>query len=142
MRIFLDTSICIDVLRTQGPKSSVTLFKTIENTNGGYISAISVAELFAGVYLSDRRNAAEKTQDLLNLLEVIDLTPNIAHEGGKMYAHLSRVGRKIEFNDCLIAATALCSGFHSIITRNCDHFSRIEGLSAVIPEEIHPGSSR
>jgi tRNA(fMet)-specific endonuclease VapC len=139
MRFFLDTSICIDVLRTEGPESSVTLFKTIETTGGGYISVISVAELFAGVYLSNRRNAAEKTEDLLSLLEVIDLTPDIAHEGGKIYAYLAKVGKQIEFNDCLIAATAICSGFHSIVTRNCDHFNRIERISAVIPEKILSG---
>lgn len=138
MRFFLDTSICIDVLRTAGPDSSVELFKTFEDENSGCISAITVAELFAGVYLSKQRNAGEKTDDLLSFLEIIDLHSKIAREGGRIYAHLSRLGRKIEFNDCLIAATAIYAGFQSIVTRNGDHFTRIEGLSVTVPEGIIP----
>lgn len=136
MRFFLDTSICIDILRTSGPDSSVELFKTLEDSNTGHISSITVAELFAGVYLSKRKNAAEKTEELLSFVEIIDLTSEIAHEGGKIYAHLSRLGRKIEFNDCLIAATALHAGYQTIVTRNGNHFARIDGLTAIIPEDI------
>lgn len=136
MRFFLDTSICIDVLRTAGPETSVELFKTFENSNIGYISSITVAELFAGVHLSNKRNAAEKTEDLLSFLEVIDFTSEIAREGGKIYAQLTRLGQKIEFNDCLIASTALYAGHHSIVTRNINHFTRIDGLTAIIPEDI------
>ncbi|MFA4860208.1 hypothetical protein [Methanoregula sp.] len=44
---------------------------------------------------------------------------------------------KIEFNDCLIAATALSPGFDEIVTRNCDHFSRIDGCSAIVPENLN-----
>ncbi|MFH0967109.1 MAG: type II toxin-antitoxin system VapC family toxin [Methanobacteriota archaeon] len=138
MNLFLDTSICIDVLRTYGPDSSISLFKAIEDTCVGYISTISVAELFAGVYLSKKRDAAEKTDALLSLLEVIDLNSEIAHDGGRIYAVLSRSGKQIEFNDCLIAVTAKWCGFNSIVTRNIDHFTRIEGISAVLPEDLIP----
>ncbi|NLV28215.1 MAG: type II toxin-antitoxin system VapC family toxin [Methanomicrobiales archaeon] len=136
MRFFLDTSICIDVLRTAGPESSVELFKTLEESNVGHISSITVAELFAGVHLSKRRNAAEKTEDLLSFLEIIDFTSEIAREGGKIYAQLTKLGQKIEFNDCLIASTAQYAGYHSIVTRNIDHFARIDGLTAITPEDI------
>ncbi|MDD1695143.1 MAG: type II toxin-antitoxin system VapC family toxin [Methanoregula sp.] len=66
---------------------------------------------------------------------IIDLTELIAFEGGKIYADLSKAGKKIEFNDCLIAATARSLGMNEIITRNRDHFNRISGISAIIPEE-------
>jgi len=136
MRFFPDTSICIDVLRTAGPDSSVELFKTLEDSNIGHISSIPVAELFAGVHLSNKRNAAEKTEYLLSFLEIIDLTSEIAREGGRIYAQLSRLGQKIEFNDCLIAATALHAGYQSIVTKNSNHVARIDGLTAIIPEDI------
>ncbi len=86
--------------------------------------------------LFKRLNAAEKTKDLLSFLEIIDITSDIAHEGGKIYAQLSGLGKKIEFKDCLIAATAIYTGFTEIITRNCDHFARVPGLSAIVPEDI------
>ncbi|MDD1724697.1 MAG: type II toxin-antitoxin system VapC family toxin [Methanospirillum sp.] len=136
MRFFLDTSICIDILRTAGPDSSVELFKTFEEVNSGCISVITVAELFAGVYLSKQKDAGEKTEEILSFLEIIDLNARIAQKGGRIYAHLSGLGRKIEFNDCLIAATAIQAGFQSIVTRNGDHFTRVEGLSVIVPEDI------
>ncbi len=35
MKFFLDTSICIDVLRTAGPESSVQLFHSLKNSHIG-----------------------------------------------------------------------------------------------------------
>lgn len=45
MNFFLDTSICIDVLRTHGAEKSFELFKSFEDTHTGYVSVITVAEL-------------------------------------------------------------------------------------------------
>ncbi|MEN6443388.1 MAG: type II toxin-antitoxin system VapC family toxin [Methanoregula sp.] len=59
---------------------------------------------------------------------------SIALEGGKIYATLSKAGKKIEFNDCLIAATARSLGMSEIVTRNTDHFNRITGFAAIVPE--------
>jgi len=136
MKIFLDTSICVDVLRTNGPEKSVELFESFQDRNEGYISAITVAELSAGANLSPRADALEKTEALLGYVEIIDLNETIAFEGGKIFASLSDAGKKIEFNDCLIAATALSMDLREIITRNCDHFARIKNLTALVPEEL------
>jgi len=54
----------------------------------------------------------------------------------KFMQKLSKTGKKIEFNDCLIAATAHSLGMDKIVTRNCDHFNRIDGCSAVVPEKL------
>jgi tRNA(fMet)-specific endonuclease VapC len=61
---------------------------------------------------------------------------SIALEGGKIYATLSKAGKKIEFNDCLIAATARSLGMSEIVTRNTDHFNRITGFVAIVPENV------
>ncbi|MDD1687246.1 hypothetical protein [Methanoregula sp.] len=55
---------------------------------------------------------------------------------GKMYATLSKSGRTIEFNDCLIAATVQSLGMNEIVTRNCDHFNRINGCTALLPKDL------
>ena len=137
MIIFLDTSICVDVLRTSGPKSSLALFESFsKGTNTGIVSVITVAELAAGAALSSRKDAMKKTEELLAYVEVADLDESVALTGGKIYGKLSQAGKKIEFNDCLIAATLLSLGMNRIVTRNCDHFNRIDGCAAVIPEDL------
>jgi len=136
MNFFLDTSICVDVLRTNGAQKSFDLFKSFEGENTGYISVITVAELSAGASLSPRNDAVNKTEELLAHVQIVELTETIAMEGGKMYATLSKTGKKIEFNDCLIAATAHSLGMSEIVTRNCDHFNRITGFTAIIPEKL------
>ena len=136
MNFFLDTSICVDVLRTKGAQKSFELFESFEKGNTGYISAITVAELSAGASLSPLRDAVSKTEELLAHVLIIDLNESIALEGGKIYATLSKAGKKIEFNDCLIAATARSLGMSEIVTRNTDHFNRITGFAAIVPENI------
>ncbi|MEN6443382.1 MAG: type II toxin-antitoxin system VapC family toxin [Methanoregula sp.] len=61
---------------------------------------------------------------------------SIALEGGKIYATLSKAGKKIEFNDCLIAATARSLGMRGIVTMNTDHFNRITVFVVIVPENI------
>jgi tRNA(fMet)-specific endonuclease VapC len=135
MNFFLDTSICVDVLRTNGAQGSFDLFESFDNGNTGYISVVSVAELSAGASLSPRPDAVRKTKELLFHLIIVELTEPIAFDGGKIYADLSKSGKKIEFNDCLIAATARSLGMNEIVTRNSDHFNRISGITALVPEE-------
>jgi tRNA(fMet)-specific endonuclease VapC len=137
MIFFLDTSICVDVLRTNGPQKSLELFESFsDDKNTGVISVITVAELSAGAALSPRNNAMKKTEELLAYVRIVELDEPVAMAGGKIFAKLSKAGRKIEFNDCLIAATAQSLGITEIVTRNCDHFNRIDGCSAIEPENI------
>jgi tRNA(fMet)-specific endonuclease VapC len=136
MNFFLDTSICVDVLRTHSPQKSLDLFNSFANKNVGYISVITIAELSAGASLSQRRDAMEKTEELLDHVRIVNLTETIAKEGGKLFASLSKSGRMIEFNDCLIASTAKSLGFNKVVTRNCDHFNSIDGVSAILPEQL------
>jgi predicted nucleic acid-binding protein len=138
MNFFLDTSICVDVLRTKGPQKSFDLFESFSlDQNTGIISVITVAELSAGAALSSLKDAQKKTDELLAYVTIVELNESVALAGGKIYADLSKTGKKIEFNDCLIAATALSLGFDEIVTRNCDHFSRIDGCSAIVPEKLN-----
>ena len=52
------------------------------------------------------------------------------------HAELIKKGEEIELNDCLIAATSLSLGIQEIATRDIDHFNRIEGIRAIMPEEL------
>ncbi|MDO8874212.1 MAG: type II toxin-antitoxin system VapC family toxin [Methanoregula sp.] len=134
----MDTSICVDVLRTNGPQMSFELFESFsDDKNTGIISVITIAELSAGAALSPRNDAMKKTEELLAYVRIVELDESVAMAGGKIYAKLSKAGKKIEFNDCLIAATAQSLGISEIVTRNCEHFNRIDGCSAIIPEKLN-----
>lgn len=45
MRLFLDTSIFVDVLRTVQAETSKSVIKSLQEGNEGFTSAIAVAEL-------------------------------------------------------------------------------------------------
>jgi tRNA(fMet)-specific endonuclease VapC len=134
MKVFVDTSIFVDCLRSNPIISSKDFLKKIEGKNNGFTSTIVVAELSVGAYLSQKNDALENTLKILSTTSIIDLDKEIAMLGGKIYSELVREGKEIELNDCLIAATALSSGIKEIVTRNVDHFNKVKGLKAVTPE--------
>ena len=80
MKLFIDTSIFVDVLRTEQAESSKSLFKSLQEGNEGFTSAITVAELSAGAFRSPRRDALEKTLKLLSVAHVIDFSSSAGVE--------------------------------------------------------------
>jgi len=136
MKVFIDTSIFVDCLRTNSVTSSKDFLESLEGANNGFTSSIVVAELSVGAYLSKKTDALEKTLKIISTTSVIDLDKEIAILGGKIYSNLVREGKEIELNDCLIAATALSLGIKKIVTRNIDHFNKIKELKAVTPEDL------
>jgi tRNA(fMet)-specific endonuclease VapC len=135
MKFFVDTSIFVDCLRKEVIPSSINFLERLGDEYSGYTSSITVAELSVGAHLSKSPDALERTLELLNIVEVIDLDSRIALDAGKIYADLIRSGKRIELNDCLIAATALSVGINRVVTRNKKHFFRIKDIEAVTPEE-------
>ncbi|WP_321423581.1 PIN domain-containing protein [uncultured Methanobacterium sp.] len=77
-----------------------------------------------------------KTLDILSIVHLVDVNRDIALESGRIYADLIKKGKEIELNDCIIAASSLSVGIEKIITRNKEHFNRIDGIVAFEPEEI------
>lgn len=136
MRLLVDTSIFVDNLRLGPVNSSRRLLKSLENENEGYASTITVAELSIGAYLSPKRDALEKTLELLSIVNIVDVNKDIALKGGEIYSNLVKKGLAIELNDCLIAATAISLDITRLVTRNTEHFQRIKGIKAIIPEEL------
>jgi len=132
MKLSIDTSIFVDVLKKRVVASSKSLFDSLLRENEGFISSITVAELSVGAHLSPMSDAIEKTRDSISLVFVINLSKGIAFMGGEIYSRLVRKGLEIELNDCLIAATSLSTGISEIVTRNMDHFERIEDIKPVM----------
>src|SRR3990167_11068073 len=124
MKFMLDTNIVIDFLR--GKKSIVEKIGRILPQGIG-ISAISLAELYHGVYKSSRpKYNLEKVDEFISVPEisVVDLDKQIAKHYGKMLAELESGGIKLAEIDMLIAATAGANGL-KILTEDKKHFSRL-----------------
>lgn len=61
------------------------------------------------------------------LVHVVPLEAAAAEKAGDLLARLESRGTPIGLEDVLIGSTALANGL-TIVTRNVDHFERIEGL--------------
>jgi tRNA(fMet)-specific endonuclease VapC len=96
--IIIDTDILIDFLRGKEKTREFLLSVVEENTL--YCSAITVAEIYAGM----REVEKEKTDDLLDSLNIVEINRAIAEKAGT-YKH--QIRRQIlELDDCMIAASA------------------------------------
>jgi len=95
----VDTDILIHFLR--GRREAKNFLSSLLDRSQILCSSITVAEIFAGI----RPGEEEKTRALIDNLEVLDVTREIAEKAG----HYRRTIRSqaIELDDCLIAATAL-----------------------------------
>ena len=124
MKFLLDTNIIIDFLR--GNKSIIEKISQILPQGIG-VSAISLAELYHGVYRSSRpKYNLEKIEGFISVpgISVVDLDKQIARHYGKMLAELESRGVKLAEVDVLIAATAGKMEL-TVITGDKKHFSRL-----------------
>lgn len=112
-KIVVDTDVLIDFLRG-GKKVQEFLLSAVEESVI-YCSAITVAEIHAGMRESERG----KTMDLIDSLNIVDVTREIAEKAGTYRRHEKR--QTIELDDCLIAATAFIKGAF-LATRNVKHY--------------------
>lgn len=124
--IMLDTNICIYVLREHPPE----VLERFESQKVLYISSIVYAELYSGIEKSQRKQRAEREQQLryfLSLLEVSDWGEAAGREYAKLHTDLQQRGLMIGNMDLLIAAHAKSLGA-TLVTNNLKEFSRIDGL--------------
>ena len=116
--VLLDTNVLIDVI---SGRFDVEAFAKIELM---YVSAVSVAEVFALAGMSTKEESEINT--FLKGIDVVPLSERIARSAGGM----SRTRRKLT-PDIMIAATAIALGV-PVVTRDVKGFRNIPGL-AVVP---------
>ncbi len=112
-KIVLDTDVLIDFLR--GGKKAQEFLLSAAKESVIYCSAITVAEMHAGMRESERG----KTTDLIDSLNIVDVTREVAEKAGSYRRDEKR--QSIELDDCLIAASAFIKGA-SLATRNVKHY--------------------
>jgi predicted nucleic acid-binding protein len=112
----LDTNILILYLRkTSG---YLELLDTLAADDTLYISAITRLEIIRGM----RDREREATFDVLDSLETIEISIEIADKAGELIRTWRTQGVVLEDADALIAATALEHGL-ALVTTNAKHFS-------------------
>ena len=115
--LLVDTDVWIDYLR--GHPQAIACIKQLPERV--WISAVSVAELHAGVREGVERDALAL---LISSLDVADLTAEIATRGGLLRRDFGR-SHGVGLNDALIAATALEHDLQ-LLTLNVKHYPALE----------------
>lgn len=121
MRVLIDTDVLIDYLRDQ-PEAASYLESLTDDL---LISAMTVAELYAGV-----RDGAERTalDSFVQAFEVIPVSEKIAIQGGLLRRDY-RKSHNVGLADAIIAATAEIEQAH-LVTLNKKHFPMLANLIA------------
>jgi len=122
-----DTSFVIDVL--SGEEGALDVLAEIENDRKPEkVSSVTVLELYEGVERSDRPDdEATEVLDVLDSKTVVPADHDVMRRAGRLSGSLYADGRPIDREDCIVAATALL-GSEPVVTRNADHFERVDGL--------------
>ena len=126
MKYLADTDVLIDHIRGRNYLDG----KYLEA--GLVMSIISLAELLYGAYGSHNiQKSLEKISSLFNLgIKIESLDDRIVDKYARLKVVLEKEGQKLDEFDLLIAATAKVNDL-VVITRNINHFNRIEGLKIV-----------
>ena len=118
--LLIDTDVLIDYLR--GQAAAVAYLESL--TEPLLISAITVAELYAGVREGNERQALESFVSAFN---VVPTDETIARRGG-LYRRDYGKSHSVGLADALIAATAEVHGA-TLVTLNQKHFPMLAAVT-------------
>ncbi len=102
MNFLLDTTVLIDTLRARNKRRELLA----DFVRGGHrllTSALNIGEVYGGM----RPHEAKRTEEFLNGLDWLDITPAIAKRAGNLKSKFARRGRTLSLADMFVAATAL-----------------------------------
>lgn len=131
---FLDSDICIDLMRGELPVVLELMQKTGPDMFG--ISAVVEAELRTGAKKSKKpqENLFKLNQFLAPFVSIpFDSECSVAYAA--IRSRLEKDGKRIGQNDTLIAATAIAHGA-TLVTGNVREFSRVPNLEVENWREI------
>lgn len=116
MRLLLDTSVIIDVLRLKNRRREF-LAELVRAGHTLSTTTLNVAEVYAGM----RPNEESATEALLAGLDSWDLDGKSARRAGKLKHAWARKGRTLTLSDAIVAAIAIERGC-SLLTDNSRDF--------------------
>lgn len=119
----LDTNIFVDWLR--GDSKLDVKIKSVQD-EGIFMTSVTLCELYRGAYLSSKKDhSLAIIEDLLEDIEIIELTKDACKEFGKDFASLDKLGVRTQDSDLMIASIAKAHNL-ILITRDKKHFANID----------------
>jgi predicted nucleic acid-binding protein len=102
MRLLLDTSVLIDVLRDR--KDRRVLLTTLAREGHSLSTTVlNIAELYAGMRLGEE----VETEQFINGLECLELSAAEARHAGQLKNSWQKKGRTLTLADAIVAAVAI-----------------------------------
>jgi tRNA(fMet)-specific endonuclease VapC len=124
MNFLLDTDICSAHMR----RPAKLAHRLIQYTGQIAISAVSLAELYAGAYRHSQANRLlALIADLLQEVQLIDFDSVAADKFGQVRGGLLKQGISVPTIDLMIATAALVHNL-TLVTHNTADFQNIPGL--------------
>ncbi len=119
----LDTDFLISILRGKGISEI-----TVDMIEDPKTTMINVFELYYGAMRSTKpEKAISETNSLLKSIDILGFDRSAAAKAADIHAKLMNSGSPLDIQDVLIAGVVI-SNKEELVTRNIDHFSRIQGL--------------
>ena len=124
MSYLLDTDICSAYV-----KGNAAVFGRFLQYGGNlHISTITLGELLTwGLRANAAPRRLAKIREFLELVSVLDVTPEVAWKFGEIRAALLDAGGRVPEMDLMIAASALNNNL-TVVTHNTADFAQIHGL--------------
>ena len=99
------------------------------------VSAVTKAELRAGIFAADdieTRDRRIKTLELVTRIPLLPVDDEVSNAWAQMRAYLAASGRRVDANDMWIAATAAAHEI-PVVTQDADfdHLNGVAGLTVI-----------
>lgn len=122
MKLYFDTSVLIDLERQR--EATVTFFEDLPITTELWVSVVTVAEMLTGPHLrADAEEALLTAKETLGQFVWHNVDGTVAQLAAQLQASLLLAGKRVEFQDVLIAAGAMVSEADALITENKSPFT-------------------
>ncbi|MFC6906027.1 type II toxin-antitoxin system VapC family toxin [Halalkalicoccus tibetensis] len=126
--MIVDTDVLIDVM--QGDDRATGRIGDLESRRIPLrLSSVSLFELYHGIErVGDPANRRQRIEAVLDSKQVYPADSAVMKKAGRIDGRLAAEGRAVGMGDTIIAATGLVHE-EPVLTRNVDHFERIDGLT-------------
>ncbi len=138
----LDTNVLSELMR-QNPNPLVTEWLDSQTVDKLQTSAVSQAEILAGIFMlpaGNRRDVLTRGAEQLFQQDFrgrcLVFGSAVAEQFAVVRAQRQRAGRPISTEDAQIASIALAANL-KLVTRNTKDFEAIEGLQVINPWHLH-----
>jgi tRNA(fMet)-specific endonuclease VapC len=127
-QLVVDSDVIIDLLRQSAPTLRTALARLDCS-----ITSISLHELLATPNLSGKQ--VTSLNYLLELMPVLSFDQTAAEKSSEVWRSLASRGQMNGLVDILSAGICLVNDL-PLLTRNVEHFNRIDGLKLVTPDSL------